>query len=417
MIPANNFIKTPKQIEATDLHAQFMHVMLYGGSRSGKTAIDIRNIVQRALPVQSRHLIARFRFNHVKQSVVFDTFPKVMKLAFPHIKYKLNKSDWFVELDNGSEIWFAGLDDNERVDKILGKEYSTIKLNECTQISWAARNTVMSRLAENSGLPLLAMYDCNPTSKKHWTYTVFKLGETPEGQKIKNIEDYACLQMNPLDNLSNLPPEYITLLESLPERDRIRFLQGEFQDDIEGALWNFEIIAKARAKESKELKKKILSIDPAVTNRENSDLTGLVICGLDVNNHGAVLGDYSIKASPNEWATRAVNIFHKEECSEIVVEVNQGGDLVKTIIHNIDSNIPIKEVRASTGKFARAEPIAALYEQEKVWHQGNLNELEAELMEYVPLNSKKSPDRLDAMVWGLTYLMLKKQGEYRMRSL
>ena len=340
-----------------------------------------------------------------------------MALAFPDTPYVLNKSDWYVRFGNGSEIWFGGLDDKERVDKILGNEYSTIKLNECTQIDWDARNTVMSRLAENSGLRLLMMYDCNPTSKKHWTYTLFKKGETPDGEKIKNFDKYACLQMNPGDNLANLPPEYIATLESMPERQRVRFLSGEFQDDIEGALWDFEMILKARAKVGRELKKKILAIDPAVTNKEDSDLTGLVVCGIDDVDHGCVIADYSLKASPNVWANRAVNVFHKHECSEMVVEVNQGGDMVKTIIHNIDSTIPIREVRASTGKFARAEPIAMMYEQEKVHHADGLEELETEMMEYVPLNSKKSPDRLDATVWGLSYLMLGNKSEARIRTL
>ena len=261
------------------------------------------------------------------------------------------------------------------------------------------------------------MYDCNPTSKKHWTYTVFKQGKTPDGEVIKNISDYSCLQMNPTDNLKNLPPEYIALLDSMPERQRIRFLNGEFQDDIEGALWNFEMIVKAKAITERELKTKVLSIDPAITEKENSDLTGMIVCGLDVNNHGAILADYSIKASPNTWATRAVNAFHKHECSAIVVEVNQGGDMVRTIIHNVDKTIPIVEVRASTGKFARAEPIAALYEKEEVYHAEGLEDLESELMEYVPFNSKKSPDRLDAMVWGLTHLLLKRQATPRIRSL
>lgn len=408
-----SFIKTPKQQEATELHTKYRHVMLYGGSRSGKTAIDVRNIIIRACKVKSRHLIGRFRFNHVKKSIVFDTFPKVMELAFPHLQYNLNKSDWFVTLPNGSEIWFGGFDDKDRVDAILGNEYSTIKLNECTQITWDARNTIMSRLAENSGLDLLAMYDCNPTSRKHWTYTVFKEGKTPDGELIKGIENYASLQMNPKDNLANLPKEYIELLEGMPERHRKRFLDGEFQDDIEGALWTALMLERAKAKPIRDLKKTIIAVDPAVTNNERSDATGIVVCSLDINNEGVVHEDYSIKATPNEWAQRVVNAYHKHDAAYIVVEVNQGGDLVETIIHSIDKNIKVKKVRASKGKFARAEPIAALYERDLVAHEKQLPDLETELCEYVPMNSKESPDRLDALVWGLTDLMLGKHVEFR----
>lgn len=408
------FIKTPRQIEATKLHGEKTHVMLYGGSRSGKTAIDIRNIAARALIKPSRHLIGRLRFNHVKQSIGMDTFPKVMSLAFPNVRYKLNKSDWFVEFENGSEIWFGGFDDKDRVDKILGNEYSTIKLNECTQIDWDTRNTIMSRLAENSGLPLLAMYDCNPTSRKHWSYTVFKEGKTPDGEIIKNHHRYACLQMNPKDNMDNLPQEYIDLLESLPARQRKRFLDGEFQDDIEGALWNILLIEQAKAVPVKELKKTVIAIDPAVTNNENSDLTGIIACGLDIDNHGVVIADYSGKFSPNDWAQRAVNAYHKHEAAYIVAEVNQGGDMVEAMIHNIDKTIVVKKVRASKGKFARAEPVAACYERGEVRHCEGLDELETEQCEYVPLNSKKSPDRLDAVVWGLTDLIVSQSKSYFM---
>ena len=411
------FVKTARQEAATALQAAHQHTMLYGGSRSGKTSLNVRNVIIRAHKHKSRHLIARFRFNHVKQSVIYDTFPKVMKLAFPDLKYDLNKSDWFATLPNGSEIWFGGLDDAQRVEKVLGNEYSTIFMNECTQISWDARNTVMSRLAENSGLALRAFYDCNPASTKHWTYTVFKQGLTPDGERIANADAYANIHMNPLDNIANLPSEYIALLESLPARQRKRFLDGEFQADIEGALWNAMMIEQAKARGPAEIKKRIIAIDPAITHREDSDTTGIVLCGQDVNNNAGVLADYSIKASPQTWAQRAVNAYHEHNCAYIVVEVNQGGDMARTILNSIDRTIPIREVRAAVGKFARAEPVAALYEQGKVWHadttrdmQHNLLDLETELCEYVPTNSTKSPDRLDAMVWGLTDLMLGAQG-------
>ena len=380
---------------------------------SGKTAINIRNTIIRATKTKSRHLVARFRFNHIKQSIIYDTMPKVMKLAFPTLRYELNKSDWFIKLPNDSEIWFGGLDDAQRVEKVLGNEYSTIFLNECTQISWDARNMVMSRLAENSGLTLRAFYDCNPASIKHWTYTVFEKGMTPDGERIKNFETYARMKMNPTDNMANLPDEYLKILESLPLRQRERFLFGNYQNDIDGALWNALMVEQSKSRGPVELKKKILAVDPAITNREDSDTTGIVLCGLDINNNAGVLADYSIKASPQAWAQRVVNAYRDNQCAYVVVEVNQGGDMARTIIHSIDRSVPIKEVRASVGKFARAEPVAALYDQGKVWHLDtpsdkpyNLLDLETELCEYVPLNSAKSPDRLDASVYAITDLML-----------
>ena len=124
------FKLTSKQDEAiTLLGSESAYILLYGGSRSTKTFTILRTIVWRALAVaKSRHAVLRFRFNHVKASIVYDTFPKVMELCFPDVTYKLDKSDWFAVFPNGSEIWFGGLDDKERTEKILGNEYASIFL-------------------------------------------------------------------------------------------------------------------------------------------------------------------------------------------------------------------------------------------------------------------------------------------------
>ena len=115
--------------------------MSFGGSRSAKTFGIVRTMIIRALAAEnSRHAILRFRFNHVKASVVLDTFPKVMSLCFKDITYELNKTDWYAEFPNKSQIWFGGLDDKERTEKVLGQEYATIFLNECSQITWEPRN-------------------------------------------------------------------------------------------------------------------------------------------------------------------------------------------------------------------------------------------------------------------------------------
>lgn len=140
------------------------HVMAYGGSRSGKTFGFVRGVLVRAFAHKSRHAMLRYRFNHIKASIIYDTLPKVMELCFPGVAEhcRLDKTDWFLTLPNGSEVWFGGLDDKERTEKILGQEYATIYLNECSQIPWASRNMAMTRLAQNTPLRLKAYYDCNP---------------------------------------------------------------------------------------------------------------------------------------------------------------------------------------------------------------------------------------------------------------
>lgn len=142
---------TAKQEQAQSVLAgPATHIMLFGGSRSGKTYLLTRNIVMRALKAPgSRHAVLRFRFNHVKNSIVQDTFPTVMRTAFPNVTYRLDRTDWYAELPNGSQIWFGGLDDKERTEKILGQEFATVYLNECSQIPQGSRDLAVTRLAQN----------------------------------------------------------------------------------------------------------------------------------------------------------------------------------------------------------------------------------------------------------------------------
>lgn len=149
----------------------------------------------------------------------------------------------------------------------------------------------------------------------------------------------------------------------------------------------------------------VVAIDPATTSKKNSDDTGIVICGVGTDGHGYVIDDRTAHCSPNEWATIAVKAYHRHHADRIIGEVNNGGDLVETVIRNLEANIPYSPVRASRGKQTRAEPIAALYEQGKVHHVGLLAQLEDQMVTWIP-GSDWSPDRIDALVWGLSYLML-----------
>jgi phage terminase large subunit len=146
----SSFKLTAKQQEAQTVFASgAKHILLVGGSRSGKTFLVVRNLVMRALKApNSRHAMFRFRFNSIKSSVVLDTFPKVMREAFPGVAFKLDKTDWFAAFENGAQLWFGGLDDKDRTEKILGMEFATIALNECSQIPYASRNIALTRLAQ-----------------------------------------------------------------------------------------------------------------------------------------------------------------------------------------------------------------------------------------------------------------------------
>ncbi len=406
-----NFKKTPRQKEATKLLAAVKFALLFGGSRSGKTFLAVRSIVVRAAKVKSRHLIARFRFNSVKTSIGMDTLPKVMALCFPDLPYKLNKTDWYVELPNGSQIWLAGTDDKERTEKVLGTEFSTIYFNESSQfVDYETITLLLTRLAENTALKNRAYFDCNPPSKKHWTYQIFVKGLLPKTKEpVPNFErDYGYILMNPADNLKNLPADYIEMLEGLPKRQRQRFLEGKFLLDIDGALWNQQMIDAAIAKDDPwQLKRTVIGVDPATTNEEDSDEWGIGCCQEYAHKIYSVEADYTLKASPADAIQVVIEAYERHEADAIIVETNQGGKMIEELLRNAGFNGRVINVHASKSKFSRAEPIAALYEQGQVKHRQGLDELEGELMEYVPLTAKKSPNRLDWLVWALFELSKK----------
>lgn len=220
------------------------YCMAYGGSRSGKTFGICKATVIRAAKVKSRHAIVRLKFNHAKTSIWMDTLPKVMSLCFPGLitADSWNKSDYCLTLPNGSEIWVGGLDDEARVEKILGKEYSTIYFNECSQIPFRSVNVALTRLAEKNSLVKKAYFDENPPTKKHWSHWLWVKGLHPETSEPVNTELYQSILMNPADNADNIDEHYITeILDKLSDKERARFRDGQFADADEGlAYYAFE---------------------------------------------------------------------------------------------------------------------------------------------------------------------------------
>tara|TARA_R110002073_G_scaffold270312_1_gene433678 strand:+ start:1158 stop:2306 length:1149 start_codon:yes stop_codon:yes gene_type:complete len=230
-------------------------------------------------------------------------------------------------------------------------------------------------------------------------------------------EDVHVTKGNTFENAENLAESALEMMRERYEGTALgrQELYAEILDDIEGALWTHKQIEDTRLLKDteKELKTIIVAIDPAVTAGENSDETGIVVVGKDMNNEYYVLEDVSGKYSPDEWGRLAVKTFYEWEADRIVAETNNGGDLVERLLRSVDNNIPYRSVRATRGKMLRAEPIAALYEQKKVHHMGAFPELETQMCTYVG-QLKPSPDRLDALVWGLTELS-KSQGTINWR--
>jgi PBSX family phage terminase large subunit len=256
--------------------------------------------------------------------------------------------------------------------------------------------SIRTKLSPNRVILIL-----NPSFKTHWIYQHW----------FKNKrEDTTYIETSYLDNIQNLSQSFIetaerTKLENIERYNHI-FL-GDWVEDAEGILWNTAIIERSRISTAPENMRTVVAIDPATTSTATSDETGIVVIGyLDEKYY--VLDDFSGKYTPNEWALVAKKAFQQYGCEYYVAEKNQGGDMVKSVLQQEDPNNLIKLVTATKGKYTRAEPVYALYEQNKVFHVQRLPILERQMVTFNPNENKSSPDRVDALVWGITDLMNKK---------
>jgi phage terminase large subunit-like protein len=241
----------------------------------------------------------------------------------------------------------------------------------------------------------------------------------PVVRKLINDKDCIVTRGRTYDNADNLAAPFLKQVEERYSGTRLgrQELEGEVLDDMPGALWNREIIDAARKPECPDLDRIIVAVDPAATSGEEADETGIVAVGFatdsDGNKRGYVLADRSLRGTPDEWAAAAVSLYHELDADRIVAEKNQGGEMVSAVLRAKDRNVPITLVTATRGKVVRAEPISALYEQGRIHHVGRFDKLEDQMCLFtrdVDRSPGNSPDRVDALVWGLTSMFEKLTG-------
>ncbi|EKE43656.1 phage DNA Packaging Protein [Oceaniovalibus guishaninsula JLT2003] len=197
-------------------------------------------------------------------------------------------------------------------------------------------------------------------------------------------------------------------------------LEGELLEDVEGALWTRAMLDLCRIRSAPGLRRVVVAVDPPVTGGARADACGIVVAGVTAEGRGVVLEDASVAgASPAAWAEAAVAAYRRHGADRLVAEVNQGGDLVEQVVRQVDRTVSYRGVHASHGKVARAEPVAALYEQDRVWHLAGLQALEAQMCQMAVggFRGAGSPDRVDALVWALSELMLRRDARPGVRSL
>ncbi len=239
-------------------------------------------------------------------------------------------------------------------------------------------------------------------------------------RKLLKDETTLVTRGSTIDNALNLPQRFITQINRLYGGTRLgrQELDGELIDDVVGALWTRTMIEEARRPRPENLERVVIAVDPPVSGGQKADACGIVAVGRSKDGKAYVLADESVQGlSPVGWAKRAIKLYRDLQADRLVAEVNNGGDLVENLLRQIEPDVSYQSVHARRGKMVRAEPIAALYEQGKVFHSMAFPILEDEMCSYTGEKNSKSPDRLDALVWAVWSLMLGSEGNPRILKL
>lgn len=425
------------------------HHLFYGPAGSGKSFFIMWLVLNRAIVAPgSRHGVFRLTLSSCRDTLFDKTLYEVLDTVWPGLRQdcKISLSEHNIILpngpdpknphDGGSIIFFDGLDEN-RMTKILGQEFNTIWLNECNEFSYSHVSTLLGRLRyvamKKNGKRLTnkCFYDCNPRWKGDWDYQAFKRHVIPgENEPMPRPEQWVSAKLNTIANMANLTDDYMETLEAGSRAARQRYLIGEWADENKNGLFFQEDFDKFRLAKPKtdqgaemtpaetlawlkdtqdvQLDRITVACDPATTSKQSSDHSGITVQGIDREGITYVLADETIRATPDEVCSTVVDAFKAWGASRVVLEKNAGGEWLESLMRKHHERIPITFVSATSttgGKRSRAEPVSAEYERGKVRHVGTLDLLESQMCEFGSPHFRGSPDRMDAVVWGLTELM------------
>ena len=298
---------------------------------------------------------------------------------------------------NGTQFFFAGLG-TMTTDQIKSMEGIDIVWVEEAQTISDRSLEILVPTIRRPGSEL--WFSWNPRHPTDPVDKLFRGQVVPENSVIKRVS----YEDNPY-----FPSELKTEMEFDRKHKPDRYAHiwlGEYEPTAVGAIWNRQNLHQNRRSELPELERIVVSVDPAVSSGVNADEHGIIVQGVGSDQRGYLLDDQSIKGTPRQWANRAIATYDRYDADAIVIEINQGGEMVRHTLESVRPGINIIEVRASRGKHVRAEPISALYEQDMISHVGSFPDLEAQMCQMTSggYEGDGSPDRVDAMVWGFTEL-------------
>lgn len=382
------------------------YYLITGGRGSGKSWTLSMFLLN--LTYEEGHVILFTRFTLVSAFIsIIPEFISKIELMNKESDFEITQSE-IINKHTGSKILFRGIKTSQGTNTANLKSIAGVTTWVLDEAEELVDKDIFDRIdlsIRAVDIPNRVILVMNPSYKSHWIYKTYVKQER---------NDTTYIHTSYLDNLNNLSESFIQAAERSKRENLVRYnhlFLGDWLDDAEGMLWNRNMIERLRVEIKPKFQRVVVSIDPAATANSNSDETGITVLGRDVIGNGYLIEDLSGKYSPNEWAKVASQavINHNADC--IVAEKNQGGDMVEAVIRQHDKFTRVKLVTATKGKYVRAEPIYSLYEEGKIFHIGNFPILERQMITFDP-DKGKSPDRVDALVWGFTDLMLGSQGIY-----
>lgn len=380
---------------------QTRYFLVTGSRGSGKSYTV--NLFLLNLTYEEGHVILFTRYTLVSAFIsIIPEFIDKIELLGKQADFEVTQSE-IINKVTGSKILFRGIKTSSGVNTANLKSIAGVTTFVLEEAEELIDEDVFDRIdlsVRDKNLPNRVILVMNPSFKSHWVYKRFV--HNPRAEYCTNIHTTY------LDNVQNLSQSFIDQANRVKEENFHRYehlFLGKWLDDAEGLLWNRPIIDRARIASKPDLKRIVVAIDPAGTANMDSDETGIIVAGKDQEGKGYVLEDLSGKYSPNEWGKIAQQASKNWNADCIVGEKNMGGDMVESVIKSTGTNTRIKLVTATKGKYVRAEPIYSLYEQHKIYHVGHFPLLESQMITFDP-DKGKSPDRVDALVWAMTELML-----------
>jgi phage terminase large subunit-like protein len=376
------------------------YTILTGGRGSGKSYHVAYFLLW--LIHEPGHVVLFTRYTLVSAGIsIMPEFLEKIELLNKLDEFHITK-DEIIHKVSGSRIIFKGIktsSGNQTANLKSIQGVTTFILDEAEELTDYDSFEKIDLSIRQQGITNRVVLVMNPSNKSHWVFTNYINA---------NRDDVTHIHTTYMDNLANLSESFLEQAERTRQTNPIRYKHifgGEWLDESEGILWNRMIINQART-DTYTAKRIVIGVDPATTATMDSDETGIIVGCIDDNGNGYVLEDLSGRYSPSQWGALVGSAYTRWNADCIVAEKNQGGDMVETILRQHHKTARVKLVSATKGKAVRAEPIYGLYEQGKVYHVGQFPILEHQMITFNP-ESGQSPDRVDALVWLFTDLMLK----------